>query len=192
MSGASDTWVLRDSNKVYSSKRVYHALAPSDPAPRPMMWIWKSCVLPKIKIFFWLLLQDRLNTRDLLARKNCSIPSQLCEDANVEDFIHLFFACDFSQRFWWNLSIEWNMNSLSWIFFLMGRGGTIFHVLKKSSWLGAGLFGIRGTEPYLMVMNLICKSLSFFSKMYLFLLDKSKTQPERGHVSVVRHLVNSI
>jgi hypothetical protein len=108
MSGASDTWVLRDSNKVYSSKRVYHALAPSDPAPRPMMWIWKSCVLPKIKIFFWLLLQDRLNTRDLLARKNCSIPSQLCEDANVEDFIHLFFACDFSQRFWWNLSIEWN------------------------------------------------------------------------------------
>jgi hypothetical protein len=48
----SDSWILRDSKKMYSSKRVYHALAPSDPAPRPMMWIWKSCVLPRIKIFF--------------------------------------------------------------------------------------------------------------------------------------------
>jgi hypothetical protein len=56
-------------------------------------------------------LQDRLNTHELLTRKNFYIPSQscaLCEDANVEDFIHLFFACDFSQRFWWKLNLEWN------------------------------------------------------------------------------------
>jgi hypothetical protein len=108
---ATDSWILSDCKKTYSSRRVYQILAPSEPAPKPMLWIWKSCVLPKIKIFFWLLLQDRLNTRELLSRKNFQIPSllcALCDDANIEDFIHLFFACDFSQRFWWNLNIEWN------------------------------------------------------------------------------------
>jgi hypothetical protein len=52
-----------------------------------------------------------MNTRELLSRKNFHIPSQLCalcEDANIEDFIHLFFACDFSQHFWWNLNLECN------------------------------------------------------------------------------------
>jgi hypothetical protein len=52
-----------------------------------------------------------MNTRELLSRKNFHIPSQLCalcEDANIENFIHLFFACDFSQHFWWNLNLEWN------------------------------------------------------------------------------------
>jgi hypothetical protein len=66
---------------------------------------------PKSKSFFGFLLEDRLNTRELLTRKNFHIPSQLCalcEDASIEDFIHLFFTCDFSQRFWWNLNLEWN------------------------------------------------------------------------------------
>ena len=76
-----------------------------------MRWIWKSCVLPKHKIFFWLLLQDRLNTRDLLATKNFIIESYhciLCSDGGSEDYRHLFFDCDFSRNFWWKLNIEWN------------------------------------------------------------------------------------
>jgi hypothetical protein len=32
----------------------------------------------------------------------------MCDDADVEHFIHLFFAFDFSQRFWWQLNFEWN------------------------------------------------------------------------------------
>jgi hypothetical protein len=58
----------------------------------------------------------------------------------------------------------------------VGREGTIFHVLKKSSWLGAGLFGIRGTEPYLMVMNLISKSLFIFFKD-VFVLIRQEQNP---------------
>jgi hypothetical protein len=52
VSTAMDIWNLKDSNKPYSSKRVYEILASSEPAPKPMLWIWKSCCLPKIKIFF--------------------------------------------------------------------------------------------------------------------------------------------
>ena len=80
-------------------------------APLPFKWIWKSCVLPKHKFFFWLLLQDRLNTRDLLTRKNFYVESKacvLCDDCPTEDLCHLFFKCDFNQTFWWSMNIEWN------------------------------------------------------------------------------------
>jgi hypothetical protein len=108
---ALDSWRLTDGNKEYSSKRVYEVLSSHDLAPAPMRWIWKSCVMPKHKFFFWLLLQDRLNTRNLLARKNFHLQSHdcvLCADGADEDFMHLFFSCDFSQRFWWKLNMEWN------------------------------------------------------------------------------------
>ena len=57
-----DHWHVSNVNKPYSSKRVYDVLSPNEIAPVLMRWIWKSCVLPKHKFFFWLLLQDRLNT----------------------------------------------------------------------------------------------------------------------------------
>jgi hypothetical protein len=52
VSTAMGIWNLKDSNKPYSIKRVYEILSSSEPAPKPMLWIWKSCCLPKIKIFF--------------------------------------------------------------------------------------------------------------------------------------------
>ena len=60
-----------------------NALAPSESAPASMRWIWKSFTLPQYKFFFSLLLQDMLNTRDLLARKKFHVESNdcvLCED----------------------------------------------------------------------------------------------------------------
>jgi hypothetical protein len=98
-------------------------------------------VCPKSRFFSWLLLQDRLNTRDLLARKKFNIPSHycaLCEDANVEDFIHLFFACDFSQRFWWNLNLEWNTELPIFDMILDGKRrfniSCFMEVLMAGSW----------------------------------------------------------
>ena len=99
-------------NGGYSCKKVYDALTPNFKAPDPFRWIWKSRALPKHKIFFWLLLLDRLNTRDLLTRKNFHIQSTscvLCEECNNETMEHLFFfSCEFSQQFWWRLNMEWN------------------------------------------------------------------------------------
>ena len=106
-----DKWTLAPNGKPYSSKRVYDNLMPNELAPPPFRWIWKSCTLPKHKIFFWLLLQDRLNTRGLLARKNFMIEDYdcvLCNQGVSEDYLHLFFECDFSRNFWWKLLLEWN------------------------------------------------------------------------------------
>jgi hypothetical protein len=61
-----DRWCMFGTDGRYSSRKVYKALSPSGPAHVPMLWSWKSWVQPKQKIFFWTLLQDMFNTRDML------------------------------------------------------------------------------------------------------------------------------
>jgi hypothetical protein len=54
----------------YSTKKIYEAIMEPPDAAAPFKWIWKSCCLSKHKFFSWLLLLDRLNTKDLMAKKN--------------------------------------------------------------------------------------------------------------------------
>uniref|UniRef100_A0A0A8ZD98 Reverse transcriptase zinc-binding domain-containing protein n=1 Tax=Arundo donax TaxID=35708 RepID=A0A0A8ZD98_ARUDO len=46
--------------------------------------MWKSCAQGKHKFFFWLLLKDRLNTRNLLKRKNRVLMTTIVFSANLE------------------------------------------------------------------------------------------------------------
>jgi hypothetical protein len=66
----------------------------------------------KTKVFAWLLLVDRLNTRDLLQRRNWKVTDDthcvICPGRIYEDRIHLFFECNFSVRIWNYLQIEWH------------------------------------------------------------------------------------
>ena len=53
--------------------------------------------------FFWLLLKDRLSTRELLKRKNMAIPCVncvLCNDSVEEDLVHLFLGHGFAKSMW--------------------------------------------------------------------------------------------
>ena len=72
-------------------------------APVQFTWIWKSSCQAKHKVFFWLLLHDRLNTRDLLARKFFTLPSYECATLQCnqqETLIHLFWDCPFASQCW--------------------------------------------------------------------------------------------
>lgn len=40
-------------------------------------WLWKTVCTPKIKVFGWLLLSDRLNTHNMLKRRHYNIGSNL-------------------------------------------------------------------------------------------------------------------
>ena len=54
-------------------------------------------------IFFWLLLLDRLNTRNLLGRKRFELPSYSCVTINCpeeETLVHLFLSCPFVEACW--------------------------------------------------------------------------------------------
>lgn len=107
----NDCWNFKWSNIIYSTKIIYLELFgnPAD-APKPFSWTWKYSCLPKQKFFFWLLLHDRLNTKDMMQRKIFYVESTscvLCDDNQTEDFMHLFFSSDFSHNFWLSLGFQW-------------------------------------------------------------------------------------
>jgi hypothetical protein len=64
-----------------------------------------------IKIFAWLLVSDRLHTRDMLRLRNWNVITDftcvLCPTHTTEDWIHLFFDCNISRRIWNYLQVEW-------------------------------------------------------------------------------------
>lgn len=69
--------------------------------------------LGKHKIFFWLLLRDRLNTRNLLRRKNKILEDYscvLCTTNCEETSFHLFFYCPFSRSCLNFISVNCNLH----------------------------------------------------------------------------------
>lgn len=83
-------------------------------------WIWKSCCKSRHRFFFWLfflgyflwlVLRDRINTRNLLKRKNRQLPSydcKLCQAHTEETLMHLLFECSFSMACWAYLGLQWD------------------------------------------------------------------------------------
>jgi hypothetical protein len=87
----------------FSTTDAYKCLIGVQHEPKFFTWIWKSSCQPKHKFFFWLLLHDRLNTRNLLRRKNCHLPSFNCAtlQCNQEETLaHIFWSCPFAQQCW--------------------------------------------------------------------------------------------
>jgi hypothetical protein len=71
-------------------------------------WIWKSCYHMKQKMFFCLLLQNRLNTRGMMRRRNMVLDSYTCELCllqRVETLRHLFLLCPFAKNCWASIEV---------------------------------------------------------------------------------------
>jgi hypothetical protein len=105
----NDQWAYCWGDK-YSSASFYRHIHNHLQVPNVYKWIWKSCCVMKHKVFAWLLLSDRLNTRDLLKRRHWRVTEDehcvLCPGRRYEDRIHLFFECNFSSRIWNYLQIS--------------------------------------------------------------------------------------
>lgn len=56
--------------------------------------------------------EDRLNTREMLIRRNCLVSNGssciLCDSGALEDRCHLFIDCPFTLHCWYKLGIQWN------------------------------------------------------------------------------------
>jgi hypothetical protein len=65
-----------------------------------------------VKFFFWLLLNDRLNTRNVLRRRRKFLEEGyscvLCQDGIEETSDHLFFECYVVACRWFALGISWS------------------------------------------------------------------------------------
>jgi hypothetical protein len=107
----NDQWAYSWGDK-YSSANFYRHIHSHLQVPNVYKWIWKSSCVMKHKVFAWLLLSDRLNTRDLLKRRHWRVTEDehcvLCPGRRYEDRMHLFFECNFSSRIWNYLQITWD------------------------------------------------------------------------------------
>jgi hypothetical protein len=88
----------------YSSKKFYMQLFKGIQAHGIFEIIWKSKCTPRIKIFTWLILVDRLNTKTMLRRRNIGDRPDdncvLCSTGEEETIEHLFFSCPFASLCW--------------------------------------------------------------------------------------------
>jgi hypothetical protein len=114
LSLSHDIWTYNWGDTYLPSKQ--YALAHAHlVVPAVFKWLWKSSCMMKHKAFAWLLLNDRLNTRDLLIRRNWKVTEDkhcvLCPIRAYEDRLHLFFECNFSRRIWTYLQIDWSRGS---------------------------------------------------------------------------------
>jgi hypothetical protein len=107
----NDVWTFQWGD-LYTSRKYYKFVYRSISPPAPFSWIWKSKLWPKLKVFSWLLLVDRLNTRNMLKRRHLNIGNDyscpLCSSGEEETLEHLFFSCPFSVSCWDMLNINWN------------------------------------------------------------------------------------
>ena len=106
-----DVWQTVWPGGKFTSSRYYHHCFKHITASTIYKWIWGSFLMLRIKVFAWLMVSDRLNTRDMLRRRHWNVTDELhcvlCPGHVVEDWTHLFFTCNFSIRIWNYLQIEW-------------------------------------------------------------------------------------
>jgi len=93
-SDENDTWTYIWGSGFFSCSRAYRHL--EGHRDIPFNWIRRSSCQLKHKNFIWLLLKDRFSTRDILRRRNMTLPdfnSVNCASLVVETREHLFLAC---------------------------------------------------------------------------------------------------
>lgn len=107
---SEDSWFYKWGSASFSTSKPYKALAGSQEASPLFKWLWAAGNLGKHKFFFWLLLIDRLNTRNMLRRKNRHLDDYNCVFCNSEEetCFHLFFTCPFSVHCWNLININWD------------------------------------------------------------------------------------
>jgi hypothetical protein len=104
-----DQWSYLWGSSLFSSSRAYRSLIGHRQVHRVFKWLWKSSCQNKRKFFFWLILQDRLNTRAMLQRCHMHLPDYSCVLCNLnvqEDVAHLLFQCPFSLNCWATLHFQ--------------------------------------------------------------------------------------
>jgi hypothetical protein len=106
---SEDVWTYTWGNGLFSTSKAYKVLVGDRGTHPTFLWIWSSKCQMKHKVFFWLLLKDRLSTRDLLRRKNMDLDCyscELCLRHRLEKVTHLFLRCSFAKACWNSIGVS--------------------------------------------------------------------------------------
>lgn len=98
-------------NGLFSTRSTYKVRHHSGVLCQHYRRLWKIKCPPKVKVFLWVLLQNKLLTREMLARRGCNIVQGclLCRSDTVESALHLFWTCPYAKEFWSSILREISM-----------------------------------------------------------------------------------
>jgi hypothetical protein len=106
-----DTWTYEWGAANYTLSAYYNFCFRECTTHVSFLWVWKSKCTSKFKSFWWLVLVDQLNTRNMLRRRNYKINSSynclMCPSPPEETIEHMIFHCDFSRSCWNKLQMVW-------------------------------------------------------------------------------------
>lgn len=92
-----------ESSAEYSAKSVYKLLTGGGRIDWEFKSIWHFPIPPSTRIFLYLLLNDKLLTREVLMRRSFTVQDTscpLCDQCGLETAQHLFFECRFACLLW--------------------------------------------------------------------------------------------
>lgn len=135
------TWI--GLGQPFSTKGTYLSLTTPTTHNQPPWWtniLWSKYGLSKCSFISWLVLRNKLTTKDRLAKWMPNIDPKcfLCQAAN-EDRNHLFFSCPVASRIWstvccfagWNWPSDWNLMKQAE---LTSWGNGFLSNIKKAVW----------------------------------------------------------
>lgn len=105
-----DTWSYIWGSDHFSAQKAYKYMLGHIQVHPAIRWLWGSSCQLKHKVFFWLILNDRVNTRGLLKQRNMHLDSyarELCIMQREETLQHLFLRCSFARRCWRLVGIKY-------------------------------------------------------------------------------------
>ena len=146
---SKDIWKWPSKSGAFMSKLYYDSCFSHLVVDPIFKWIWKCACRLKFKVFGWILLMDRLNTRDMMQRRHWIIQDDtcvLCNFAQHEDRAHLSLLATLVKGFGTILGYLGPFNRtkphMRWLKQLGGISVILFS-LRLSSLL-LGIFGVKG------------------------------------------------
>lgn len=95
----------------FSSSKAFKLMTGHAQVHAVFKWLWKTSCQCKHKVLFWLVLKDRLSTRNILKRKGMHLDDYncvLCQQDTEETLMHLLFHCPFAKDCLKILSFEFS------------------------------------------------------------------------------------
>jgi hypothetical protein len=107
VSEQNDKWSYIWGNDTYTVSKAYDHLMGHEYVHPTFKWIWRSKCQMKQKMFFWMLLRNRLNTREMLRRRNMilvliHVSYACCRECRLW---HLFLSCPFAKNCWASIGV---------------------------------------------------------------------------------------
>jgi len=175
-----DKWSYIWNNSEFSVKKAYKQLSGHSNVHQVYKWLWASSCQCKHKVFFWLIIKDRISTRALLIRKIFHLQDYscvLCNNSVDESIIHLLLECPFAIQCWnlVNIQIDQDLNPFQLLHSFREQLAVPFFMeiiilLSWTIWKLRNDFIYRGVNPTIQATN-----LNFKEEWRLLLLKAKKS-----------------